>query len=408
MAEDPGAPRTEPATGAGGTGVVGVSVTRGGRPALHDLTLLADDGELCAIVGPSGSGKSTLLRCVAGLEAPASGEVLIRGRRVTQLPPPQRRAAMVFEATELIPFLDVAGNMGWGLRARGVPKAQTRERVSDRARRLRLGGVLRRKTDELSLGERSMVGVGRALVSTPEVFLLDEPLAHLDAGQRAAARRQIVDVVRSAGVPTLYVTHDQSEAMAIADRVALLHEGRLVQLGRPLDLYDRPANVLVATFLGNPPIGLLPARLVSRADFGAFEVGGQVLPLWGPVPEPLAGHVGSDVVLGLRASDVLEAGARPEDPDRVVLGATVTMTEYSGRHIAVSAEVRSSSLTALHESVLAAMPFGATLRALFPPQARVRPGDAVRLAVDVSRAHVFDGDTGQALWHPNVPEARRR
>jgi multiple sugar transport system ATP-binding protein len=387
-----------------GTGVVGVTVRRGGTLALRDLTVLADEGELLVVLGPSGSGKTTLLRCLAGLEHPDSGQVLIRSRPVRDLPPSERGAAMVFEETELIPFLDVAANMGWGLRVRHVPKDQTEERVVDRARRLGLGGVLRSKAQELSVGERGAVGVGRALVATPEVFLLDEPLAHLDPGQRTQVRRQIVDVVRSTGVATLYVTHDQTEAMAIADRIALLHEGRLVQLGRPMDLYHRPASVLVAAFLGTPAMGFLPARLVSSQGFAAFEVGGHTLPLWSPVLEPLANHLGDEVVLGLRSPDVLDADAQPDGLDHVVLPATVTGLEYTGRQTVVSADVQGSSLAAIDESVLAAMPLGTTLRAHFHPRTTVRAGDAVRLAVDVSRAHVFDAATGQALWHPDVPD----
>jgi len=248
-----------------------------------------------------------------------------------------------------------------------------------------------------------MVGVGRALVSTPAVFLFDEPLAHLDVGQRGETRRQIVDVVRSSGVTALYVTHDQSEAMAIADRVALLHEGRLVQVGRPMDLFERPDSMLVASFVGSPPIGLLPARLVESGGFAAFEVGGRSLPLWSPVPPSSAGHVGSEVVLGLRAQDVYEAGGQPEDADSVELPAMVTASEYVGRHTVISAQVQASSGGVLPESVLAALPFGATLRALFPARTTVRPGDTVRLGVNVTRAHVFDAVTGLALWHPEAP-----
>ncbi|HEY0509599.1 MAG TPA: ABC transporter ATP-binding protein, partial [Blastococcus sp.] len=217
-----------------GAGVERVAVARNGTPVLRDVTLRADDGELLVVLGSSGSGKSTLLRVIAGLDPVSSGTVIIKGRDVTALPPGQRRAAMVFESSALLPFLDVSDNLGWGLRARRLPEAEVQERVSGRARLLRLSRLLSRRPGELSHGERGLVGVGRALVQVPDVFLLDEPLAGLDAAQRTRVRQEIVGAVRSLGVTTLYVTHDQAEGLAVADRIALLHQGAVVQLGRPM------------------------------------------------------------------------------------------------------------------------------------------------------------------------------
>lgn len=379
-----------------GTGVIGVSVVRAGTTVLRDVTLQAGPGELLVVLGPSGSGKSTLLRVLAGLDAVDTGAVTIRGRDVTALPPGRRRVSMVFESSALIPFLDVARNLGWGLTMQRLPKAQIRERVSDRARQLRLGRVLSRRPGELSGGERSLVGIGHALVAAPEVFLFDEPLGDLDAVHRTAVRRQLVDAVRRLGAPAFYVTHDPAEGLAVADRVALLHRGELVQVGPPRDLYQRPANLLVAGFIGTPPIGLLPARLVVSAGLAGFRVGARTLPLWGPVPGALRDHVGRDVVLGLRAEDVSPA-APGHHPDAVALAGVAVSTEFTGRQNVVTATVAAGPVTAPGAGELDA----ARLTVPLPARAVVGPGDVVEIAVDATRAHVFDAGTGRALWHPD-------
>ncbi|HYT10751.1 MAG TPA: ABC transporter ATP-binding protein, partial [Mycobacteriales bacterium] len=328
-----------------GTGLDGVTVTYGTTVALRDLTLRAADGELLVVLGSSGSGKSTLLRAVAGLIPLQSGEIVIAGRQVTGLSPQDRHVAMIFESTALVPFLDVAHNMAWGLRARHVPEAEVEQRVSARARDLRLSRLLGRKPKALSTGERGLVGIGRALVQAPDVFLLDEPLTHLDAAQRLSVRRQIVEVVRSLGVTTLYVTHDQAEALAIADRVAVLHEGSVVQVGKPLDLYERPATLFVAGFVGSPPIGLLPARLVASAGTAGFQVAARTFPLWAPVPAELSDFVGQEVVLGLRAEDVHDV-AQGYEPDLATLVATVARVEYTGGQNTVTVSVNAPAVTA--------------------------------------------------------------
>jgi multiple sugar transport system ATP-binding protein len=381
------------------TGVEGVTVVRGGATVLRDVTLRAADGELVAVLGSSGSGKSTLLRVIAGLDDVTSGEVVIRGRRVTGLSSGERRVAMVFQASALIPFLDVARNLGWGLRVQRRPEDEVQQRVSGRARQLRLSRLLSRRPGQLSGGERGLVGVGRALVQVPEVFLLDEPLGDLDAVQRLEVRRQIVDVVRSLGIPTFYVTHDQAEGLAVADRVALLHEGGLVQVGRPKELYERPATLFVAGFVGTPPIGMLPARLVSAHGQAGFQVGTRTLPLWQAVPAPLLGAVGRGVALGLRAEDVHDARTG-RDPDAVTLDAVVRDVEYTGRQQVVTVGVDAPRVVAPGVEPSGHGSAGAVLRSVFPSRAAVRPGDAVRIAVEAARAHVFDAGTGRALWHP--------
>jgi multiple sugar transport system ATP-binding protein len=278
------------------------------------------------------------------------------------------------------------------------PEAEVHERVRGRARQLRLSRLLSRRPGELSGGERGLVGIGRALVQIPDVFLLDEPLGDLDAVQRVEVRRQIVEVVRSLGVPTLFVTHDPAEGVAVADRVAVLHEGAVAQVGRPRELYERPASLFVAGFVCGVPIGLLPARLVSAGGQAGFEVGTRTLPMWRAVPPPLLGHVGREVVLGLRAEDVHDAGAGA-DPNTVTLDAVVGHVEYTGRQNVVTMVVAAPPVVAPGADFPVGSSSGATLHSFFPPSAVVRPGDAVRVAVDAAQAHVFDAVTGRALWH---------
>jgi multiple sugar transport system ATP-binding protein len=379
-----------------GTGLAGVTVVRGGTPVLRDVTLQAEDGELLVVLGSSGSGKSTALRAIGGLDAVASGDVFIKGRRVNDVPSGSRRAAMVFEASALIPFLDVSRNLGWGLRVQRVPEGEVQERVGRRARQFGLDRLLARRPSQLSKGESGLVGIGHALVQAPDVFLLDEPLAGLDAAHRTQVRREIVEVVRTLGVTTFYVTHDPAEGLAIADRVALLHEGAVVQAGRPRDLYQRPADLFTAEFVGDPPIGLLPARLIVADGQAGFEVGSRTVPLWGPVPPALRDFVGREVVLGVRPEEVHDAAAG-HDPDAVALEGMVTGVEYTGRHHVVTVAVAAPPVDA--PGVPGPKP--ATLRSLFPPRAVIGPGDAVRVSVEAARAHVFDASTGAALWHPD-------
>ena len=382
-----------------GTGVEGLSVVRDHTAVLREVTLQAAEGELMVVLGPSGSGKTTLLRVIAGLEQPSSGEVVIRGRQVTGLPPGRRRVAMVFESSALLPFLDVAHNLGSGLRTQRLPEAEVQHRVSGRARQLRLSRLLSRRPGELSQGQRGLVGLGRALVQTPDVLLLDEALAGLDAAERADLRRQVVGVIRSLGIPAFYVTHDQAEGMAVADRVALLCQGSVVQVGRPMELYERPVDLTAAGIVGTPPIGLLSARLVVADGLAGFEVGTRTLPLWRPVPPPLRDHVGRMVVLGLRAEDVPDA-ATSRGTGSVALDAVVTAVEYTGRQNVVTVAVGAPPVTAPGIGSSAGDPSAATLRSFFPRGAVLRRGDSVRVALEAADAHVFDAVTGRALWHP--------
>jgi len=390
------------------TGLQDVTVVYAkGGTALTEVSLSAEQGEIMAVLGPSGSGKSTLLRALAGLVPIRHGEIFIAGRRVTEVPVEQRRVAMVFQSDTVLPFLDVSENLGWGLEIRRVPGAEIRERVESQARGLRLSRLLRRMPKTLSSGELSRVGIGHALVHAPSVFLFDEPLAHLDAGQRVQVRRRIVEVVRKLEVSTFYVTHDQGEALGIADRVALLNAGRIVQVGPPAALYDRPVNLFAAGFVGTPTIGLLPARLVisgwaGSGGAGGFRVGARTLPLWAPLPSALAALADREVVIGIRPERVHDA-RRGSDPSVVTLPATVVRVEEVGPDAVVTLEVAAPAVTApgTHPEETGRAGSGrAWLRSRFARGTTVRVGETVPIAVDVTAVHVFDPLTGRALWHP--------
>jgi multiple sugar transport system ATP-binding protein len=380
------------------TGLHDVSVTYGSDVrALDHVTLMAEQGQLMAVLGPSGSGKSVLLRAIAGLVPLVHGDILIGGQRVTALPPERRGVAMVFESTPLIPTLDVSRNIGRGLAFRHVPRAKAAERVQAQARNLHLDRLLRRAPSTLSAGEAARVGVGGALVQEPSVFLLDEPLAHLDPGERALVRRQVTDVVRNLGITTFYVTNDPGEVMGIADRVALLRDGGVVQVGTPGDLYDRPADLFAAGFIGSPSMGMLPARLVVSGRSAGFRVGARTLPLWDePAPE-LVEHAGEDLVLGLRPEHVHDA-TDWQNPDVVTLPATVVRIEESRPVVVAAVEVQAPAVTAPGADRPEAA--GAVLRCRFSRDSGLRPGDDVEVAVEAARAHVFDAGTGRALHHP--------
>jgi ABC-type sugar transport system ATPase subunit len=247
-----------------------------GRPdvavrALDDVTLDVETAELMVVVGPSGSGKTTMLRCVAGLEPVDDGTIEIAGRDVTHSGPAERDVAMVFQDFALFPHMDVAENIGFGLRARKVPRDELERAVRAAAATVHLEDNLERHPAELSGGERQRVALARALVREPSAFLMDEPLSNLDAEARARMRLEIKTLQRAAGVATLYVTHDQVEALTMGDRVAILRDGRIEQIDTPMNVYDRPASAFVARFIGSPPMNLFPAELLGPPGRGALR-----------------------------------------------------------------------------------------------------------------------------------------
>jgi multiple sugar transport system ATP-binding protein len=366
-------------TGRGVTGVEHATVIHPDRTvALRDVTLLAEPGELLAVLGPSGSGKSTLLRSIAGLTKLTSGRVLIDGAPTTA-EAQYRGLAMVFADTALVPFLDVARNMSFPLDLAKTAPAEARSRVEERARGLRLTRLLPRKPDTLSRGEQARVGLGRALVRAPKAFLLDEPLAHFDAGERVRMRQHLREVVKQAGVTTWYVTHEQTEALAIGDRIAVINDGALVQVGTPAQLYDQPVDTFVAGFVGALPMGLVPAQVVVSGTMAGYRIGDRTLPTW--TAPPVGFEAGTDraILLGLRPEDVHE---HPRPEHGTVTG-LVTWMEVTGQYATVTIAVGEQRLWAR-----------------FSGRTQVRVGDRVTVGVDAARAHVFDPVTQRALAHP--------
>ncbi|HKE99600.1 MAG TPA: ABC transporter ATP-binding protein [Actinomycetes bacterium] len=364
-----------------------------GARALTRLTLHLGDGELVALVGPSGSGKTTALRVAAGLERVTEGEIRIGGRLVNDLAPGERDVAMVSEHGALSPNLVVADNIALGLRLRKVPAGEIRKRVGAEARVLRLTRLLGRLPAALSSGQRRRVGLGRALVRVPRVYLLDEPLTHVDPPERARLRSEVARLVKGLGVTTLYVTHDQAEAMAVGERVGVLRGGRLEQAAAPRELYARPGSLFVAGFVGDPPASLLPA-LVDRAGGDAvLAVGPQRLPLPAGRGRRLLSRPGREVVLAVRPEHVHPATGAPGE---AALAAVVAQVAALGDHDRVACTLDAPPVHVPGEPPPAPTAT-AELLARLAPGSHLRPGRPLRLAVDLDRVHLFDPRTGAAL-----------
>ena len=341
------------------------------QEALRDLSLHVADGEFLVLLGPSGCGKTTALRCVAGLEQPTSGEVLIADRTVTHMPPAPRDVAMVFQNYALYPHLDVRDNLAFGLKMRGVPRAAIERRVARVADRLGITELLKRRPAELSGGQRQRVALGRAIVREPVAFLFDEPLSNLDAALRVDLRAELLQLHRTLQTTMIYVTHDQVDAMTMGQRIAVLHEGRLRQVGTPAEVYERPADVVVARLLGNPGMNIL-AGLAIEAGRGRVE-GSRVL------------ECGS-LRIALPPGDYfgrLQVGVRPEHVglcgvDQGVGNAAVLVVERLG----------SETLVRLDAD-------GHALAARLPGLADLAVGELVGVKVDRRRLHFFDTDGGR-------------
>ena len=355
-----------------------------GTDALVSLHLTAESGECLAVVGPSGCGKSTALRIAAGLETPDHGEVFCDGEVITRMAPRRRGFGMVTQQNALVGSRSARRNVALPLEIRRTHRIEIAARVADDAELLSVSHLMDRPSDELSGGEIQAVQLARALIARPRVLLLDEPLARVDGILRSKLRADVVRVQRQFGLTTLLVTADQEDAMAIADRVAVLDRGRLQQVGRPLDLYERPANVAVATFLGEPAMNVIPATVVEGGRRRAYRIGGQRVTAHAPVAERLFGQT---VLVGIRPEDVrIESTAAPE-----TIPAVVTRTEVRGSTTVVELQV--DGLADRHgRSPL-------TLKAVRRGYG-VRPGDTAGVALDGTRLHVFDRETGSALAHP--------
>jgi len=379
-------------------------VYEGGVHAVQDLSLYVKDGEFLVLVGPSGCGKTTALRMIAGLEEISDGTVTIGDRVVNDLSPKDRDIAMVFQNYALYPHLSVADNIAFGLRLRKMPKQVVTERIAWAARLLDLTPYLDRKPRELSGGQRQRVAMGRAIVREPQVFLMDEPLSNLDAKLRVQMRAEIAKLQHELSTTTIYVTHDQVEAMTMGDRVAVMSMGVLQQVDTPQQLYDEPFNLFVAGFIGTPPMNLFEGVVHSNGAAVSVTIGSATVPVAQICVTRYSGVTradGQEVVVGIRAEDVHPASQRPELP---TIDGRIELVEALGSglmaHLHIDAEqVRPEGAEPIElpeegESTVVVRP---NLVAHFPPRLDLRIGDTIPLAIDSAGLHFFDKQTGAAL-----------
>jgi multiple sugar transport system ATP-binding protein len=388
-----------------------------GHVGLADLDLEIDDGELLVLVGPSGCGKSTALRMVAGLEEITKGELFIGEEMVNDLPPKERDIAMVFQNYALYPHLTVARNIGFALKLAGVPRKEIDQRVREAARTLELEPWLNRRPGQLSGGQRQRVAMGRAIVREPAVFLMDEPLSNLDAKLRVQMRAEIAQLQRKLKTTTIYVTHDQVEAMTLGDRVAVLRDGHLKQIAAPEELYEFPDNLFVATFIGSPAMNLLQGTL--EIDEGG---GGVSLVLGShrfPLPDSPAARrpslheaAGRPIVVGIRPEVLADPGVGDGSTWRnpAPLRGTIELREALGSEVVLHLQVDAEAAIAPDARISAALDEeagqvleqraradGATVVAKIDARSRARTGDAIELMVDTERLHFFDPESGLAI-----------
>ena len=355
--------------------------------ALDHLTLDVADGEFLILVGPSGCGKSTALRMVAGLERISDGTISIGDRVVNDVPPKDRDIAMVFQNYALYPHMTVEKNLGFGLRRRHTPREDVRQRVDEMSEMLGLQDLLRRRPGQLSGGQRQRVAMGRALVREPEVFLLDEPLSNLDAKLRVQMRSELKRLHDRIGVTTIYVTHDQVEAMTLGDRIAVLSEGVLQQVGPPQDVYDHPANVFVAGFIGSPPMNLLK----GNAAGGRIAVG-EVEFVDRQVPD-------GEVLVGIRPEGLHPVGEAFDGP---VFEVSVEVVEPLGDEVLVHGSIEAHAAEERREAEeVALLADGkrdrATITLRLPPEERPKPGSRLRVGVAQHKVRLFDAANGLAV-----------
>jgi multiple sugar transport system ATP-binding protein len=378
----------------------------GGAVVVEDLDLLVADGEFLVVVGPSGSGKTTVLRMAAGLERATSGDVLIGGEVVNDVAPPDRDIAMVFQTYALYPHMTVYENMAFGLKLHRVGKADIRSRVLSAAKMLELDDLLKRKPSQLSGGQRQRVAMGRAIVREPAAYLMDEPLSNLDAKLRVEMRTYLAGLHQRLRTTTLYVTHDQTEAMTMGDRVAVMRDGRLQQVDIPQVLYDRPANAFVAAFIGSPAMNLLRARVTGGDGAASVELGEVVLPLPSSLVARrpgLARYAGREIVVGIRPEDIEDASLVPSANGSSV-PVRITLAEALGSeviaHFPLGGEVEPVAVGGAPDSpsLEAATDSGVLLTARLSPRSGARSGQPLRVSIDVERLHFFDPETDQAIW----------
>ncbi|MBQ1518862.1 MAG: sn-glycerol-3-phosphate ABC transporter ATP-binding protein UgpC [Ruminococcus sp.] len=358
----------------------------GGVVAVTDVNLEIRDKEFIVLVGPSGCGKSTTLRMIAGLEEISEGELYIGDRLVNDIAPKDRDIAMVFQNYALYPHMTVFDNMAFGLKLRKVPKEEIERKVNEAAKILDLSHLLDRKPKAMSGGQRQRVALGRAIVRNPKVFLLDEPLSNLDAKLRAQMRTEIAKIHKKLGTTFIYVTHDQTEAMTMGDRIVCMKDGFVQQVDTPQNLYENPVNKFVAGFLGSPQMNFIDA--VLREEYGQYVVEfgsnrGQIYQIIVPeskVNDNLASYVNREIILGVRPESIHDEEMYLSNATTGIIDANVEITEMMGA-----------------ETYLYLVCEGIPLTARVSPRSTARPGDDIKVAIDPNRIHIFDKETEKAI-----------
>jgi multiple sugar transport system ATP-binding protein len=398
-------------------------VFRGGVEAVRAFDLDIADGEFVVLVGPSGCGKTTVLRMVAGLERISKGSVRVGDKVVNDVPPKERDIAMVFQNYALYPHMSVYDNMAFGLKLQKVPKAEIDSRVREAARILDLGDYLGRKPAALSGGQRQRVAMGRAIVRHPQAFLMDEPLSNLDAKLRVQTRTEISRLQHELGVTTIYVTHDQVEAMTMGDRVAVMRKGVLQQVDIPETLYERPVNLFVAGFIGSPAMNLMEATLgPGDGDTLVVELGASRLPVPAEVVAgrpALRAYMGRPIIFGIRPEDLEDASLVADAPPERRIRSTVELREALGSDVlvhftvdaapAVTDDLVELAVDAGHagdEAVQHVAADRAHVIARLNPRTQAANGEPIELAIDTHRLHFFDPDDGAAIYEepPTAPQ----
>ena len=354
----------------------------GGVVAVSDVNLEIRDKEFIVLVGPSGCGKSTTLRMIAGLEEISEGELYIGDRLVNDIAPKDRDIAMVFQNYALYPHMTVFDNMAFGLKLRKVPKDEIERKVNEAAKILDLTHLLDRKPKAMSGGQRQRVALGRAIVRSPKVFLLDEPLSNLDAKLRAQMRTEISKIHKKLGTTFIYVTHDQTEAMTMGDRIVCMKDGFIQQVDTPQNLYEKPCNLFVAGFMGSPQMNFLDATVKVEGDIANLVIAGHSIPLPPAKSKKLidGGYDGKVVTFGIRPEDVYDSEMYIETSPQSVFTSTIKVYELLGAEVYLYFDLDEFPMTARVDS-----------------RTTARPGDTVKFALDVEKIHVFDKETEQVI-----------
>ncbi len=349
---------------------------------MQDVSFTVAEGEFMVLLGPSGCGKTSVLRMIAGLEPVTSGDILLDGKRINNIPAKDRDIAMVFQSYALYPHMDVYSNLAFGLRRRGFPKAEIDRRVTAAAAKLGMVPYLKRKPLSLSGGQRQRVALGRAIVREPRVFLFDEPLSNLDAAARFTTRNELIKQQKELGTTTIYVTHDQVEAMTMGHRICIFNHGQVVQIGRPLDVYQNPADTFVARFLGNPQMNMLTGNLSLEEGRVILRLAGCPIALPAKAAPELGPYAGSSVIVGVRPEDIYEDAPAGFGASLAQIPARVIAVEPLGAETLLMLALADSD-----EEVVAQV----------GRQTALRSGDATTIAVDTAALHLFDSATNKAI-----------